>query len=131
MRSGLLNNFVRDHNISFGFRMEECMETPDFVKEFIAGETWTFAKTYADRAPHEYVVRGKQKSSDEEYMAVVSYIVEHGITMHFWNHPNQYIFVDGYQYWMMKDSDDDPSMVLNRCDLSQYKSSIEWKGKQV
>ena len=107
------------------------MKTPDFIKEFIASETWTFAKTYADRAPHEYVVRGKQKSTDDEYMAVVNYIAEHGITMHFWNHPNRYIFVDGYQYWVMKDSDDDPSMVLNRCNLNLYKLSIEWTGKKA
>lgn len=106
------------------------MDTPVFIKEFIEREAWTFAKTYADRAPHEYVVRSKQKSSDEEFMAVVNYVAEYGITMYFWNHPNKYIFVDGYQYWVMKDSDDDPSMVLNRCDLSQYKLSIEWRGHQ-
>lgn len=106
------------------------METPDFVRSFIKYQSWVFAKTYADRAPHEYVVRGKQNGPDEDFMAVVNYISEHGITMHFWNHPNKYIFVDGWQYWVMKDSDDDPTMVLNRCDLSQYKLSIEWMGKQ-
>ena len=31
----------------------------------------------------------------------------YGITMYFWNHPNKYIFVDGYQYWGMKDSEDE------------------------
>ena len=101
------------------------METPDFIKSFIKCQSWVFAKTYADRAPHEYVVRGKQNGLDEDFMAVVNYIAENGITMYFWNHPNKYIFVDGWQYWVMKDSDDDPSMVLNRCDLSQYKLSIE------
>ena len=100
------------------------------LRQFIERESWTFAKTYADKAPHEYVVRSKQKSTDEEFMAVVNHIAEHGITMYFWDHPNRYIFVDGYQYWVMKDSEDDPTMVLNRCNLEEYKLSIEWMGNK-
>ena len=42
------------------------------LRQFIERESWTFAKTYADKAPHEYVVRSKQKSTDEEFMAVVN-----------------------------------------------------------
>lgn len=102
--------------------------TIDECKEFINKQTWIFAKTYADRAPHEYVVRGKQEGTDEEFMAVVYYIQENGITMYFWNYPNKYIFVDGRQYWIMKDSDDDPTAVLNRCNLDEYKLSITWSG---
>ena len=102
--------------------------TIDECKDFINKQTWIFAKTYADRAPHEYVVRGKQEGSDEEFMAMVNYIQENGITMYFWNYPNKYIFVDGRQYWVMKDSDDDPTAVLNRCNLEEYKLSITWRG---
>ena len=98
------------------------------IKLFIEKQNWIFAKTYADRAPHEYVVRGKQEGSDEEFMAMVNYIQENGITMYFWNYPNKYIFVDGRQYWVMKDSVDDPTAVLNRCNLDEYKLSITWRG---
>lgn len=34
----------------------------------------------------------------------------------------------GHQYWVMRDGEDNPTTVLNRCDLSQYKISITWKG---
>ena len=101
----------------------------DAIKDFIEGQQWIFAKTYADRAPHEYVVRHKIQGSDEEFMDIVNYIQEHGITMYFWDHPNKYIFVDGWQYWVMRASDDDPSTILNRCDLNRYKLSITWTGK--
>ena len=63
--------------------------------------------------------------SDDEF-----YIQENGITMYFWNNPNKYIFVDGHQYWVMRDEEDDPTTILNRCDLSQYKLSITWKGAE-
>ncbi len=100
------------------------------LQAFIANESWIFAKTYADRAPHEYIVRGKQVASDEDFMSVVNHIDKHGITMYFWDHPNKYIFIDGYQYWVMKDNEDDPTMVINRCNLDEYKLSIEWMGNQ-
>ena len=62
------------------------------IREFIAKQSWIFAKTYADRAPHEYIVRGRAAGTDEEFMSVVNYIAENGITMYFWNHPNKYIY---------------------------------------
>ncbi|MBE6063423.1 MAG: hypothetical protein E7207_07705 [Clostridium butyricum] len=88
------------------------------VKDFIERQNWIFAKTYARKAPHEYVVRNKVNGSDEDFTYVVNYIQEKGITMYFWDHPNKYIFVDGYQYWGMRDGEDAPTTILNRCDLS-------------
>lgn len=98
------------------------------VKAFFDKQTWTFAKTYAHKAPHEYVVRHKHVGEDEEFMAAVDYILNNGITMYFWNHPNKYIFLDGRQYWVMRDDEDDPSTIINRCNLDDYKLSITWKG---
>ena len=98
------------------------------VKEFIDKQNWIFAKTYAKKAPHEYVVRNNIVGTDEEFMAVVDYIQNNGITMYFGDHPNKYIFLDGRQYWVMRDSDDDPTTILNRCNLDEYKLSIMWKG---
>ena len=100
----------------------------DEIRKFIEKKNWIFAKTYANRAPHEYVVRDNINGSDEEFMNVVNYIFENGITMYFWNYPNKYIFVDGHQYWVMRDCADDPTTVLNRCVLDNYKISITWKG---
>ena len=50
--------------------------------------------------------------------------------MYFWNHPNKYIFYDGRQYWVMRDGEDDPTMIINRGSLEEYKLSIMWKGRQ-
>ena len=106
--------------------------TENELREFIEKQTWIFAKTYANKAPHEYIVRGRingTNGTDEEFMRVINYIQEKGITMHFWNHPNKYIFVDGYQYWVMRDDEDDPTTILNRCNAAEYKYSIIWRGK--
>ena len=99
------------------------------LKEFINKQSWIFAKTYANKAPHEYIVRGRINGTDGEFMRVVNHIQEKGITMYFWNHPNRYIFVDGHQYWVMRDGTDDPTTILNRCNVDEYKYSILWKGK--
>ena len=101
------------------------------IREFIAKQSWIFAKTYADRAPHEYIVRGRAAGTDEEFMSVVNYIAENGITMYFWNHPNKYIFLDGHQYWVMRNGENDPTTILNRCNTNEYKYSITWKGRKT
>ena len=102
--------------------------TQEEVKTFFDKQTWTFAKTYAQKAPHEYIVRSKHVGTDEEFMSVVDYILTNGITMYFWNRPNKYIFVDGRQYWVMRDSEDDPTLIINRCNLDEYKLTVTWKG---
>ena len=40
------------------------------LRSFIDKQSWIFAKTYADRAPHEYIVRGRAAGTDEEFMSV-------------------------------------------------------------
>ncbi len=98
------------------------------IKDFFNKQTWIFAKTYANKAPHEYIVRGKHAGTDEEFMAAVNYILENGITMYFWDHPNKYVFFEDKQYWVMRDSEDDPTTIINRCNLQEYKISIAWRG---
>ena len=99
------------------------------LRAFINKQSWIFAKTYARKAPHEYIVRGRINGTDEEFMRVVNHIQEKGITMRFWNHPNKYIFVEGHQYWVMRDGADDPTTILNRCKVDEYRYSISWMGK--
>ena len=98
------------------------------LKEFIAKQNWIFAKTYADRAPHEYIVRHKHVGTDEEFMEFARMIQEKGRIMYFWGYPNRYVFAGNYYYWVMKDSDDDPTMVINRALFDNYKFSIAWRG---
>ena len=112
----------------FNSRTEPRELSEQELRDFISRQDWIFAKTYADRAPHEYVVRHKINGTDKEFMQIVNYIRGKGITMYFWNRPNKYIFVDGHQYWAMGD-EEDKVIVLNRCDLERYKISITWTGK--
>ena len=98
------------------------------IKTFVEKQNWIFAKTYATRAPHEYIVRGKCAGTDEEFIEMAGYIQNQGITMHFWGHPNKYLFLGKKYYWVMKDSDDDPSMIINRANIDDYHISIAWKG---
>lgn len=97
------------------------------ITDFIEKQSWIFAKTYATRAPHEYIVRGKINGTDEEFLEMNRYIQENGIVMHFWGHPNRYVFNGDYYYWVMKDGEDDPSMIINRAKIDDYMVSIAWK----
>lgn len=101
-----------------------------YMRDFINKQSWIFAKTYANKAPHEYIVCGRTKGTDEEFMAAVNYIQENGITMLYWGHPNKYIFFDGRQYWVMRNDENDPTTILNRCNCDEYNYAISWKGKQ-
>ncbi len=97
------------------------------MREFIEKQSWIFAKTYANKAPHEYVVRGKINGTDDEFMSAVRYIQENGITMHFWGHPNKYVFIGDYYYWAMGDGANVPT-IINRALTENYKISVAWKG---
>ena len=44
------------------------------LRDYIEKQTWTFAKTYANKAPHEYIVRGKSAGTVDEFMCVINYI---------------------------------------------------------
>ena len=98
------------------------------IKRFVEKQSWIFAKTYASRAPHEYIVRGKCAGTDEDFDGMIRYIEEQGITMHFWGHPNKYVFLGDKYYWVMKGANDEPIMVINRARIEDYHITITWKG---
>lgn len=98
------------------------------IRDFFNKQKWIFAKTYANRAPHEYIVRGKSNGSDSEFIQAVDCIQREGFVMHFWGHPNRYLYLDGRFYWVMRDNDDDPTTIINRCNADEYYVSTKWKG---
>ena len=104
--------------------------TLEEIESFIEKQAWIFAKTYADRAPHEYIVRGKCSGTDEEFTDMAGYIQEQGVTMHFWGHPNKYLFLGEKYYWVMKSDNNDPTMIINRANIKDYHISISWKGNK-
>lgn len=79
---------------------------PEELKQFIAYQTWTFAKTYADTYPHEYIVAERVDSA--LYGKLAEYIDTHGYTEYFYRKPVVYLDHDGYTYWHMEN-------IINRC----------------
>jgi len=76
------------------------------LKAFIADSEWTFAKTYADTFPHEYIVQ--DRVDDDLYRELAQHIDETGYTEHFFKKQVTYWDYDGYTYWHMEN-------IINRC----------------
>jgi hypothetical protein len=80
------------------------------LKQFIKDQTWTFAKTYADTWPHEYIV---QKNVDNElFLELADHIDTHGYEDFFYKMKQIYYEYDGNTYWHMDN-------IINRCDSNE------------
>lgn len=89
------------------------------LREFINEQKWTFAKTYATFAPHEYIVRNKVEDK-ESFDKMFDLIEEHGMRMFYYKTEKKYLYFDGWFYWGGRDSIDDPTAIINRCKPSDY-----------
>lgn len=89
---------------------------PDDVRAFVESASWTFAKTYADTWPHEYIVRNEENAS--LILALARHIFEHGIDGRFYSQVRKYHHEGGKVYWSM-DSTPESTTLINRCDESQ------------
>lgn len=76
------------------------MKLKDF-KDFIAKSKWIFAKTYAEKAPHEYTLR--KDHSKKEFEDAVVFIRENGQTELFWRKEFIYYYEGEYKYWTYGD----------------------------
>lgn len=103
------------------------VETIYDFKKIVDGERWIFAKTYAERAPHEYIVRGKTRCSEDDFENLIRYIRANGLTMYFWNRTQTYIYLEGHLYWTMGEPINEAT-VINRSDVEKYKVAITFKG---
>ena len=68
---------------------------------------WIFSKTYAKKAPHEYVIQ------PEGWKWFATLISEHGIRERFWSKSYVYLYLDGWKYWMM---DSSAGKIINRAE---------------
>ena len=94
------------------------------IKEYFNSQSWRFAVTYADRAPHEYIVRGKCNGTEDEFERAVRFIRANGFTAHFWGRPQTYIYLDGHFYWTMG-APPEETTVINRSNANDYHVSIK------
>ena len=89
------------------------------IKEYFDSQKWTFATTYAAFAPHEYIVRSKV-ADKEAFDKAAEFIEQYGMRMFYYKHERKYLFIGGWFYWVLKDSEDDPTAVINRCRPEDY-----------
>jgi hypothetical protein len=66
----------------------------------IAALPWTFAKTYAATAPHEYVVAARS-TNPAAYRVLDAAIKQHATPGDFWGRTYQYLLIPGHgwKYW--------------------------------
>lgn len=96
----------------------------DKFREFINKQDWVFAKSYANFAPHEYIVRRMIEGNDQEFIDAVIYIRENGIPMYFWKKKYIYLPLDGMLYWTMGDPIEETELI-NRCYIEDCEISIK------
>ena len=73
---------------------------------FIKSVSWTFAKTYAKKWPHEYIVR--QHVDAVLYNTLAEAISKFGYNEYFYDREVKYLDIDEHTYWHMGN-------VINRC----------------
>ena len=65
-------------------------------------QDWTFAKTYADGMPHEYILRKHLEMRHYRmYMAFAEFITEHGYDEVLGSKRFRCLIVNEYKYWQM------------------------------
>jgi len=82
------------------------MELTKELKEFIEKQDWTFAKTYAETWPHEYIVQ--ERVNAELYLELAYHIDNYGYENYFYQTKQIYFDYNGFAYWHMEN-------IINRC----------------
>lgn len=89
------------------------MKSIEEIKEYIASVHWTFAKTYAETAPHEYTVRDWNPDKEELFVKFVEFIRKNGSVKTFWGNEYVYYNIDEWYYWTMGDPLEE-TILINR-----------------
>lgn len=107
----------------------EAEEEDEWFRNFIYSQRWIFAKTFAQFASHEYVVRGKQRGTKDDFDRAERYILSHGLRMFYYTTERRYVYLDGKYYWMTGVGDKDA--VINRCKPDDYDVVFMKRGTQA
>jgi hypothetical protein len=82
------------------------VELSVILKKFVEEQNWTFAKTYAETWPHEYIVQ--ERVDNELFLELASHIDKFGYENYFYKMKQKYFDFDGNTYWHMEN-------IINRC----------------
>ena len=73
------------------------------ARKFIASCDWIFAKTYAQTAPHEYIVREKLPADLQADFDWFANLIDHeGYEDKFYDATFTYLPIDSKKYWHME-----------------------------
>jgi len=86
--------------------IKEMVEFSDRIIQFIETTKWTFAKTYAETWPHEYMVM--EKVDKNQFLELANHIDKFGYPEKFYQKTMTYFDYIGYTYWHMGN-------IINRC----------------
>jgi len=81
-----------------GERFEKDWTEADFC-DWIDRTTWTFAKTYAETAPHEYAVLGKPNTELTDMYKATMFIMRNGFVQMYYQTPFFAYEVNNRRYW--------------------------------
>lgn len=81
---------------------KDKMTSAEFL-EFVDSWKWTFAKTYAKKSPHEYIVCKAYHNRREDFERAVLFIRENGEPEKYFRKEFTVYKVDGHKYWTMGD----------------------------
>ena len=101
------------------------MKDIDKFEAFVADNNWIFAKTYAEWAPHEYVVKDKlEVQYQKAFPEVVLFIRKYGFPMLFGDKEHIYLYYDKHYYWTMGDPPEE-TIIINRCKYDDYRMAYK------
>jgi hypothetical protein len=109
------------------------MFTENDFRELVSRFKWTFAKTYADKAPHEYIALnwvGHEHKAD--FISAARFIREAGFKAFYYKRQGFYYILDDKYYWTMDERAEDTDLI-NRAKLADYElidNSWRWKGQK-
>ena len=107
--------------------------TENEFREFVDRFKWTFAKTYASTAPHEYIVLSKVGPQHKaDFVNVARFIREAGFKAYYYRRQGYYFILDDNYYWTMDEKVEDTDLI-NRAKTSEYElidNAWRWKGKK-
>ncbi|HEY5556021.1 hypothetical protein [Acetobacterium sp.] len=90
------------------------------MREFVDRFTWIFAKTYAEKCPHEYIVKTKIDPAHwkvfENFVATIRSI---GFEAAYNHRIGRYYILGEYYYWTMG-APISETIILNRGKVSDY-----------
>lgn len=103
-------------------------------EKFINQFQWIFAKTYADKAPHEYIVLSKVGLAHKnEFIKIAQFIRDKGFKAYYYSREGYYYKIGENYYWTMDEKAEDTDLI-NRAKWNDYElidNKWNWKGQKT